>query len=79
MIVLGKIQEVCITALYNLEYFRQKLHAESMHGLFVSEATNPLMGAPCITAALLVLSSTLTVTEPYNPRYQGLALSLDKA
>jgi hypothetical protein len=47
MIVLGKIQEVCITALYNLEYFCQKLHAESMHGLFVSEATNPLMGAPC--------------------------------
>jgi hypothetical protein len=47
--VLGKIQEVCITALYNLEYFCQKLHAESMHGLFVSEATNPLMGAPCRT------------------------------
>jgi WD40 repeat protein len=37
------------------------------------------IGTITISAALLVLSSTPAVTEPQNPSYQGLALSLDKA
>ena len=37
------------------------------------------IGTITIGAAPLVLSSTPTVTEPENPRYQGLALSSDKA
>jgi WD40 repeat protein len=37
------------------------------------------IGAITIGATPLVLSSTPTVTEPQNPRYQGLALSSDGA